>query len=167
MRFYGTLLVVLIVMLLGIILLIFSSVIAFSTQPSSIFLRMMILSAGIFLFTIGFHEFCHLVGILITHNQSMVRGLVFSWRRDIFGIKYAGQVPQEDASLVYLLGLLTVPATFLIVFCGFLVFLLRFLPFSSALSCSILMALITIPFTLMMSYTHDIKAWKRVRHKKE
>ena len=155
MRFYGALLVVSIVLLLGIIFLIFSSIISFSTRSISI--RMIILIAGTSLFILGFHEFCHLIGILITHNQNIVRGLVFSLRKNHFGIKYAGQVPREDASLIYLLSFLTVPATFLAVFCGFLKFWLSFLPIVPSLLISIVFAIVSVPFTFQMSNKYDIR----------
>lgn len=162
MRFHGVFFVMLAILLLGIVLMI-SSILLFPIRSK--FIQLITLIIGIGLFSIGFHELCHLVGLLMTHNQDMVTGLGFLRRGDRlgFGIETVDEVPREDASLVYLSSFLTVPATFLFAFCGFLIFWLNFLPCKFAVEGSIILSIETMPFTILMSYTYDFQKWKELR----
>lgn len=160
MRFCGAFLVVSTMLLFGMFFLMVFPALSMQSIP----IGAIICGVGLFFFTTGFHEFCHLIALLITHNHRLVIGLRFSYR--FFGIRYAGQVPRENASLIYLLSLLTVPATFLALFWAFLMYLPRFLPIKLALPISIVIAVISVPFAFAMS-KHDISDWKRSRHGNE
>jgi len=158
MKFYGTFLIVSIMLLLSVVFLIMYVFINF---PAQYFLvEGMFFGVGLFLFILFFHEFCHLIGILITHNQDIVRGLALSYKA--VRIRHEGKVPLKDASMVYLSSLITVPVVFIVSYFSSQKLWLNFVLIEFALPMSFVEAIISIPFTLAMS-KWDISDWRRIR----
>jgi len=157
LRFYGTVLVVSTMLLLGV-----ASLILFTYFPlQNFWAETIFLFLGLLLFVSAFHEFCHLVALVVTRNQDIVRGLRVSLRT--LGIRYEGEVPAEDVALVYLSSLLTVPVASCVFYFLFKRYLLRFLPVELASQVSILIAAISIPLTLVAMNRDDISEWRRLR----
>ena len=121
------------------------------------------LIVGLFLFMISFHELCHLVALLVIHNQDKVDGLRLSYR--VIAIKYEGQVSSKDATMVYLSPLLTIPLAFLTFYWFPQKYLLRFVPIELVLPFSLLMGVGSLPITLLMS-KWDISDWRNIQNKK-
>lgn len=160
MRFLGTLLVLSIMLLLGIASLILFMLVHFPRHY--LWIEGTLLGVGLFLFISAFHELCHLVALFVTHNQDIVIGLTLSHL--VLGIRYEGQVPSRDASMIYLSSLMTLPAGCFAFYLFSIKFWSRFLPAEFALPISIAMALSSLPFTFAMSKM-DISDWRRLRNK--
>ena len=160
MRFYGTLLAISMMLFLGVGFLIFFVSTNFPLQY--FWVEVIFLIVGLFLFMISIHELCHLVALLVTHNQDRVGGLGVSYR--VIAIKYEGQVPSKDATMVYLSPLLTAPLAFLAFYWFPQKYLLRFVPIELVLPLSLVMGVGSLLITLLMS-KWDISDWKHIRNK--
>ena len=160
MRFYGTFFVILAMLLVNVIFLIFFLHVRFLMQH--VYAGVVFLALCVGFFAVVFHEFCHLIGLLVTHNQDIVRGLSLSYRH--FGIRKASEVLSKDASIVYLSSLLTVPVASLASYAISLTYWLRLVPFEPAQLFSISLAVCCLVGTYVMSQK-DISDWKRSRYK--